>query len=106
MQKHVTTYLYKGGSKYVPRQMFIIECEEYSLILQFNMCLIFSSPGIDFASTQIGTPINICPEIVSGQPYDFKSDIWSLGCVTYEICSQRPAFQGEWYLLPGSDGTR
>jgi len=51
------------------------------------------SPGIDFASTQIGTPINICPEIVSGQPYDFKSDIWSLGCVTYEICSQRPAFQ-------------
>lgn len=47
----------------------------------------------DFASTQIGTPLNICPEMVSGQSYDFKSDIWSLGCVTYELCSLKPAFQ-------------
>ena len=78
-----------------------ISIVEYGVILKaFSLpCVFFSSPGIDFASTQIGTPINICPEIVSGQPYDFKSDIWSLGCVTYEICSQRPAFQGEWYLL-------
>ena len=53
----------------------------------------FSSPGIDYASTSIGTPINICPEIVNGQAYDFKSDIWSLGCVTYELCSLKPAFQ-------------
>ncbi len=50
-------------------------------------------PGINYAKTSIGTPVNICPEIVNGQPYDFKSDIWSLGCVIYEICQQRPAFQ-------------
>jgi len=51
------------------------------------------SPGNDFALTQIGTPLNVCPEMVSGQPYDFKSDIWGLGCVTYEMCSQKHAFQ-------------
>jgi len=57
----------------------------------FGISKILSNEN-DFASTQIGTPINICPEMVSGQPYDFKSDIWSLGCVTYEMCCQKPAF--------------
>lgn len=51
------------------------------------------SPGIDYTSTQIGTPINLCPEIVNGQSYDFKSDIWSLGCVIYEACQLKHAFQ-------------
>ena len=40
-----------------------------------------------------GTPINLCPEIVNGKVYDFKSDIWGLGCVIHEICSLRHPFQ-------------
>ena len=50
------------------------------------------SPDMEFASTAIGTPTNLCPEIANGQKYDFKSDIWSLGCVIYEICGLKPAF--------------
>lgn len=45
-----------------------------------------------FAQTQIGTPTHISPEVVLGKSYDFKSDIWGLGCIVYEICCQKPPF--------------
>ncbi len=40
----------------------------------------------DFAKTQTGTPYYASPEVWREDPYDFKTDIWSLGCVMYELC--------------------
>lgn len=41
--------------------------------------------------TQTGTPYYASPEVWKDQPYDEKSDIWSLGCVLYEtICLKVP----------------
>ncbi len=37
----------------------------------------------DFAETAIGTPYYMSPEICQNQPYNQKSDIWSLGCILY-----------------------
>lgn len=37
--------------------------------------------------TQTGTPYYASPEIWQDKPYDYKSDIWSIGCVLYEICA-------------------
>jgi len=57
----------------------------------------------DFATTGIGTPQYLSPEICRQQKYDYKSDIWSLGCVLYEMCALRPAFPGkDWAVLIGS----
>jgi len=44
--------------------------------------------------TQTGTPYYASPEIWSDKPYDYKSDIWSVGCVIYELCGLKPPFGG------------
>lgn len=46
-------------------------------------------------STVIGTPYYLAPELCEGKPYDTKSDIWALGCLLYEMCSHRRAFDSE-----------
>ncbi|CAI2300880.1 unnamed protein product [Caenorhabditis sp. 36 PRJEB53466] len=47
------------------------------------------------ASTVIGTPNYLSPEICESRPYNQKSDMWSLGCVLYELLELRRAFDGE-----------
>ena len=45
--------------------------------------------------TQTGTPYYASPEVWEEKPYDSKSDIWSLGCVIYEMITFRPPFQAQ-----------
>lgn len=44
------------------------------------------------AQTQIGTPYYLSPEICQGKPYGWGSDIWSMGCILYEMCARRVPF--------------
>jgi NIMA (never in mitosis gene a)-related kinase len=45
--------------------------------------------------TQTGTPYYASPEVWKEEVYDNKSDIWSLGCVTYEMLTLHPPFRGK-----------
>lgn len=33
------------------------------------------------------------PEVCENKPYTYKSDVWSLGCVLYELCNLSHAFK-------------
>jgi NIMA (never in mitosis gene a)-related kinase 1/4/5 len=46
-----------------------------------------------FVYTQTGTPYYAAPEVWRDEPYDNKCDIWSVGCVIYEMASKRPPFR-------------
>ena len=47
--------------------------------------------GLLYTST--GTPYYASPEVWKDRPYDSKSDIWSLGCVLYEMTTLKPPFR-------------
>ncbi|XP_040122942.1 serine/threonine-protein kinase Nek3 isoform X5 [Oryx dammah] len=52
----------------------------------FGSARLLSSP-MAFACTYVGTPYYVPPEIWENMPYNNKSDIWSLGCILYELCT-------------------
>eukprot|EP01041_Mallomonas_annulata_P010772 gene10772-22497_t len=42
--------------------------------------------------TMYGTPLYLSPELVDNQPYNDKTDVWSLGVLLYEFCALRSPF--------------
>ena len=46
-----------------------------------------------FATTHVGTPYYMSPEQINYQKYDEKSDIWSFGCVLYEVACMSAPFK-------------
>ena len=46
----------------------------------------------EFAKTQSGTLLYMAPEIVKGEKYNNKVDIWALGCILYELCTLNYCF--------------
>ncbi|CAK6957963.1 serine/threonine-protein kinase Nek3 [Scomber scombrus] len=56
-----------------------------------SACILNSSKA--YAHAYVGTPYYVAPEIWDNKPYNNKSDVWSLGCVLYELCTLRHPFQ-------------
>jgi len=71
-------------------------------ILDFGLASVHEEASADAetatiteAGTVMGTPGYMAPEQVKGKPADTRSDIFSLGCVIYEMASGHRAFRGE-----------
>ena len=52
------------------------------------------SGSADMATTLVGSPGYLAPELCSGEPYDEKADIWALGVTLVELCALRHPFGG------------
>jgi NIMA (never in mitosis gene a)-related kinase len=55
-----------------------------------NVSKVANIDGLNF--TQTGTPYYASPEVWRDEPYTLKSDMWSLGCILYEMITLKPPF--------------
>jgi serine/threonine protein kinase len=53
------------------------------------------SSNTNFAKTIVGTPYYLSPELCEDKPYNEKSDVWALGVVLYECCTQKHPFDAD-----------
>jgi NIMA (never in mitosis gene a)-related kinase 2 len=78
-----------------PENIFLGEDQSVKLG-DFGLSKIMQSH--DFASTYVGTPFYMSPEICAAEKYTLHSDIWSLGCIMYELCTKEPPFNANSHL--------
>jgi serine/threonine-protein kinase len=64
-------------------------------VMDFGIARLQSDATAPQTSSVIGTPAYFSPEQAQGQPVDARSDIYSLGCVLYELFAHRQAFTGD-----------
>jgi len=70
-------------------------------VLDFGLAKAIGDQAVDLQSTVtepgriIGTPAYMGPEQARGRPTDKRSDIWSFGCVLYEMLTGKIPFKGD-----------
>lgn len=82
-----------------PDNIFIITSGNQTIFKlgDFGLAKMLTSQS-DFAKTYVGTPYYMSPEVLMDNPYSPVCDIWSLGCVLFELCTLQPPFQAKTHL--------
>ena len=50
------------------------------------------SSTLEVHGTRVGTPLYLSPELIKHKPYNYKVDVWALGCVLYHMAALEPPF--------------
>ena len=64
-------------------------------VLDFGIARVASDTSLTQTATVLGSAPYLAPEVARGERADERSDIYSLGCVLYELLTERPPFTGE-----------
>lgn len=80
-----------------PDNIFLLDSGKTIKLGDFGLAKMLTSQN-DFAKTYVGTPYYMSPEVLMDNPYSPVCDIWSLGCVLYELCNLSPPFQAKTHL--------
>ena len=75
-----------------PQNIFVNSTGDRLMIGDFGVCKVLESKT-DLTQTMTGTPYYLSPEIFQGRPYSTKSDIWSLGCIIFELAALKVPFE-------------
>jgi HAMP domain-containing protein len=76
-------------------QNIIIEPTGGLKIMDFGIARLTQERGMTATGTVVGTPDYMSPEQARGQPLDFRSDIYSMGVVLYEMFTGSLPFEGD-----------
>ncbi|CAH0555122.1 unnamed protein product [Brassicogethes aeneus] len=72
-------------------QNILIDAKNHAKLCDFGFARNMST-GTHVLTSIKGTPLYMAPELMEEQPYDFKADLWSLGCIIYELLVGTPPF--------------
>ncbi|XP_036603296.1 serine/threonine-protein kinase Nek5 [Trichosurus vulpecula] len=75
------------------QNIFLSNNEKIAKLGDFGIARVLNNT-MELVRTCVGTPYYLSPEICQNKPYNNKTDIWSLGCVLYELCTLRHPFEG------------
>lgn len=87
-------YMHKKGIIYTNLNTENIYLTKMRLIKITNFFLNNSSNNNNYDLNQLKVPLYTAPEVLNKQPYDYKCDIWSVGCIIYEFVSLSSPFKG------------
>jgi serine/threonine-protein kinase len=76
----------------IKSQNVLIDKQNIARLSDFGIAKIFSSAHLTLTGVTVGTPEYMSPEQAEGEEVDFKTDIYSLGVVIYEMLTKRPPF--------------